>query len=60
VTIASAGIVQQALNLGLVAEVCISLVPVLFGESTPTSRSCTEGISCSTTPSSPKDAAPST
>ena len=32
VTIASANIVQQALDLGLVDEVCISLVPVLFGE----------------------------
>jgi dihydrofolate reductase len=31
VTIASADIIQQALNLGLVDEVCISLVPVLFG-----------------------------
>jgi len=32
VTIASPSIVQQALDLGLVDEVCISLVPVLFGE----------------------------
>lgn len=32
VTIASANIIQQALTLGLVDEVCISLVPVLFGE----------------------------
>src|SRR6476469_6358060 len=31
VTIASAGIIHQALNLGLVDEVCISQVPVLFG-----------------------------
>jgi dihydrofolate reductase len=31
VTIASAAIIQQALNLGLVDEVCVSLVPVLFG-----------------------------
>ncbi len=31
VTIASADIIQQALNLGLVDEVGISLVPVLFG-----------------------------
>jgi dihydrofolate reductase len=31
VTIASADIIQQALNLGLVDEVCLSLVPVLFG-----------------------------
>jgi dihydrofolate reductase len=32
VTIASANIIQQALNLGLVDEVCISQVPVLFGD----------------------------
>jgi dihydrofolate reductase len=32
VTIASAKIAQQALDLGLVDEVCVSLVPVLFGE----------------------------
>ena len=32
VTIASASIIQQALALGLVDEVCVSLVPVLFGE----------------------------
>ncbi|MFJ1829448.1 dihydrofolate reductase family protein [Streptomyces sp. NPDC088178] len=38
VTIASATIIQQALDLGLVDEVCVSLVPVLFGE----------GISCFT------------
>ena len=31
VTIASAAIIQQALNLGLVDELCISQVPVLFG-----------------------------
>jgi dihydrofolate reductase len=31
VTIASASIIQQALNLRLVDEVCISQVPVLFG-----------------------------
>ena len=31
VTIASADIIQQALNLGLVDEICISQVPVLFG-----------------------------
>jgi dihydrofolate reductase len=31
VTIASADVIQQALNQGLVDEVCISLVPVLFG-----------------------------
>src|SRR3954452_7660626 len=31
VTIASADIIHQALNLGLVDEICISQVPVLFG-----------------------------
>lgn len=31
VTIASADIIQQALNLGLVDGICISQVPVLFG-----------------------------
>jgi dihydrofolate reductase len=31
VTIASANVIQQALNLGLVDELCISQVPVLFG-----------------------------
>jgi dihydrofolate reductase len=31
VTIASAQIIQQALNLGLVDELCVSQVPVLFG-----------------------------
>jgi dihydrofolate reductase len=35
VTIASADVIQQALGLGLVDEVCISLVPVLFGEGVP-------------------------
>jgi dihydrofolate reductase len=35
VTIASAAITQQALALGLVDEVCVSLVPVLFGEGIP-------------------------
>lgn len=35
VTIASATISQQALDLGLVDEVCVSLVPVLFGEGIP-------------------------
>jgi len=35
VTIASANVIQQALTLGLVDEVCISLVPVLFGEGIP-------------------------
>jgi dihydrofolate reductase len=32
VSIASANVIQQALNLGLVDEVAVSLVPVLFGE----------------------------
>jgi dihydrofolate reductase len=32
VTIASADIIQQALSLGLVDELCVSQVPVLFGE----------------------------
>jgi dihydrofolate reductase len=31
VTIASADIIEQALNLSLVDELCISQVPVLFG-----------------------------
>jgi dihydrofolate reductase len=31
VTIASADIAQQAVNLGLVDEICVSQVPVLFG-----------------------------
>jgi len=31
VTIASAHVIQQALNLGLVDEVCVSMVPTLFG-----------------------------
>lgn len=35
VTIASTKITQQALDLGLVDEVCVSLVPVLFGEGIP-------------------------
>jgi dihydrofolate reductase len=35
VTIASANVSQQALDLGLVDEVCVSLVPVLFGEGVP-------------------------
>lgn len=32
VTIASASVIQQALDLGLVDEIAVSLVPVLFGE----------------------------
>jgi dihydrofolate reductase len=32
ITISSANVIQQALDLGLVDEVCVSLVPVLFGE----------------------------
>jgi dihydrofolate reductase len=35
VTIASANVAQQALTLGLVDEVCVSLVPVLLGEGIP-------------------------
>ena len=35
VTIASANVAQQALDLGLVDEVCVSLAPVLFGEGIP-------------------------
>ena len=35
VVIASPNIIQQALDLGLVDEVCISLAPVLFGEGIP-------------------------
>lgn len=35
VTIASASIAQQALALGLVDEVCVSLAPVLLGEGIP-------------------------
>lgn len=35
VVIASANIIQQALDLGLVDEVCISIAPVLFGEGIP-------------------------
>ncbi|HEY3671540.1 MAG TPA: dihydrofolate reductase family protein [Acidimicrobiia bacterium] len=35
ITIASANIAQQALDLGLVDEVCVSLAPVLLGEGIP-------------------------
>lgn len=35
VTIASANIIQQALDLGLVDEVWVSLAPVLFGDGIP-------------------------
>ena len=35
VIIASANVTQQALDLGLLDEVCVSLVPVLFGEGVP-------------------------
>ncbi|MFI8232737.1 dihydrofolate reductase family protein [Streptomyces sp. NPDC085900] len=35
VTIASADIARQALDLGLVDEVCVSLVPVLLGKGIP-------------------------
>jgi hypothetical protein len=32
VTLASPNVIAQALELGLVDEICVSLVPVLFGE----------------------------
>ena len=35
ISIASPNVIQQALELGLVDEICISLVPVLFGEGIP-------------------------
>ncbi|PZG41398.1 deaminase, partial [Spongiactinospora gelatinilytica] len=35
VCVASADISRQALQLGLVDEVCVSLVPVIFGEGIP-------------------------
>jgi dihydrofolate reductase len=35
VVVASPNVIQQALDLGLVDEVCVSLVPVLFGEGIP-------------------------
>ena len=35
VTIASASVAQQAVTLGLVDEVCVSLAPVLLGEGIP-------------------------
>ena len=35
VTIASPDIINQALELGLVDEICVALVPVLFGEGIP-------------------------
>jgi dihydrofolate reductase len=35
VTLASANVIQQALDLGLVDEVWVSLVPVLFGDGIP-------------------------
>jgi dihydrofolate reductase len=35
VIIASASVAQQALTLGLVDEVCVSLAPVLLGEGIP-------------------------
>ena len=49
VTIASANIIQQALDLGLVDEVCISLVPVLFGEGVPYFSTLEVGTCCSRT-----------
>jgi dihydrofolate reductase len=35
VTLASPSVIAQALELGLVDEICVSLVPVLFGEGIP-------------------------
>jgi dihydrofolate reductase len=35
VTLASPNVIAQALELGLVDEICVSLVPVLFGEGHP-------------------------
>lgn len=35
VTLASANVIAQALELGLVDEICVSLAPVLFGEGIP-------------------------
>ncbi len=35
VTLASPNVITQALELGLVDEICVSLVPVLFGEGIP-------------------------
>jgi dihydrofolate reductase len=43
VTIASANVTQQALDLGLVDEVCVSLVPVVFGEGVPYFRKLQRG-----------------
>jgi dihydrofolate reductase len=61
VTIASANVSQQALDLGLVDEVCVSLVPVLFGEGVPYfCKPPRVGICCSTTRSSSKAGAPFT
>ena len=53
VTLMSANVTQQALDLGLVDELCVSLVPVLFGEGIPLLRRARRaGTCCSTTPSS--------
>lgn len=35
VTVASANVIQQALGLQLLDEICVSLVPVLFGDGIP-------------------------
>jgi len=51
VTIASADIIQQALNLSLVDELCVSQVPVLFGTGIRYSVSSSATTSCSRTPS---------
>ena len=51
---------QQALDLGLVDEVCVSLVPVLFGEGIPYFSMLEGGTCCSTTRSSSRADVPST
>ena len=35
VTILSPNVIQQALDLGVVDEVCVSIAPVLYGEGIP-------------------------
>ena len=49
VTIASADIARQALDLGLVDEVCVSLVPVLLGRGIPHFTNLTSARTTSTT-----------
>jgi dihydrofolate reductase len=43
VTLASPNVIAQALELGLVDEICVSLVPVLFGEGIPYFSKLTRG-----------------